>query len=132
MSGLTAPTPERAEHILREVGVDEEFVGLKMSAMGGSSPSKLHSLVATARFLDAGTYEEAIRPASKATIGYVDLNLLVKWVTDVFGDTELAAAIQVEIDTGKAFGYVARPIKALLLERVEQCESVLAQVSATA
>lgn len=132
MSELVAPTPERAEHILREVGADEQFVGLKMSAMGGSSPSMLYSLASTASFLNAGTYEEAMRPTNKATIGYVDLNLLVKWVTEVFGDTELAAAIQVEIDTGKAFGYVARPVKALLLERVEQCESVLAQVSATA
>lgn len=127
MPELVQPTPEKAEQILREVGVDEQFVGLKMSSMGGSSPSALFDLATTASFIKIGDYQDALRPTSQATIGYVDLNQLVKWVDEVVGDTELAAAIKDEVDTGKAFGYVAPAIKELMTQRVRQCEAVLAQ-----
>lgn len=117
---LSDPSPEFAERLLRTVGPDERLVGMKMSAMGGSNPVPINTLMAAAGFLRVPRYEDAIRSGSQEMIGYIDPVALVKWLRGVFGDHELADAVQAEIDTGEVFGLIAPRIKELLQARALQ------------
>lgn len=117
---LTRPTPELTERLRREVGQDERITGMKMSVMGGANPVPLYSLSAVASFLKIGSYEEAMRPNNQETIGYIDLSALAEWVRGVFGDDELARAIEAEVQTGDAYGIAAPRVKQLLQTRALQ------------
>lgn len=117
---LSIPTPELTESLRRNVESEERLVGIKMSVMGGANQTPLYSLAAAADFLKIGTYEEAMRPNSQETIGYIDLDALEKWIRGVFGDEELADAIQAQIAQGEAFGIVAPRIRELLQTRALQ------------
>ena len=121
MMTLTEPSPELRERLLREAGPSERLIGMRMSVMGGSNPTALHTLVAAAHFLHIGTYEEAIRPNNQETIGFIDPVALEKWIRGVFDDEELADAVQEQIDTGDPFGLIANPIRELLQTRALQC-----------
>jgi hypothetical protein len=114
---LTQPLPELAERLRREVSQDERIIGLKMSVMGGSSPVALYSLAQAASFLKIGTYEEAIRPNSQETVGYIDLGALQTWVREVLEDEELADAIAEEMRAGEPFGIVAPRVREILMFR---------------
>ena len=122
---LSVPTPELAERLRREVGSEERLIGMKMSVMGGSNPAPLYTLAQAAHFLRIGTYEEAMRPNNQATIGYIDLSALEKWIRGVFGDEELADAIAEENGTGEAFGVVAPRVRELLQVRALQTTPVV-------
>ncbi len=108
---LKEPSAELAARLRAEVGQSDKITGLKMSVMGGTNPMPLYSLAAAASFLRIGSYEEAMRPNSQETIGYIDLTALEAWVRGVFGDDELADAIKAENATGEAFGIVAPRVK---------------------
>lgn len=125
MKELTIPSVELAKSLTRELGPEEQLVGMKMSVMGGVNPSPLYSLSMTASFLEAGSYEEAISPNSRATIGYIDPSALVRWVSGVFGDQELADALQECVDTEEPFGLIAADMRELLMQRYLQCVDVL-------
>lgn len=114
---LTAPSPELAERLLREVGQAERLTGLKMSVMGGSNPVALYSLAQVASFLNIGTYEQAIQPNNQETIGYIDLGALEKWVREVLEDTELADAVAAETAGNEPFGLVAPRVREILMTR---------------
>lgn len=117
---LSAPSPELAERLRREVGPEERLVGTKMHAMGGVSPVPIHTFPAAAGFLRVPRYEDAVRVNSQEMIGYLDLAALVQWLRGVFGDDELADAIQAEIDTGEVFGITAPRVRELLQIRALQ------------
>lgn len=117
---LSTPTPELTESLRRNVESEERLVGIKMSVMGGANQTPLYSLASAADFLKIGTYEEAMRPNSQETIGYIDLGALEQWIRGVFGDEELANAIQAETAKGEAFGIVAPRIRELLQTRALQ------------
>ena len=80
----------------------------------------INTLTAAARFLRVPRYEDAIRSGSQEMIGYIDPVALAKWLRGVFGDHELADAVQAEIDTGEVFGLIAPRIKELLQARAIQ------------
>jgi hypothetical protein len=125
MAVLNDPTRELAERVLREVGYDQRLVGLKMAAMGGAHPSDLFSLREAARFIHVDDYETALRD-NHATVGYIDLKALARWIDEVIGDGELSAAIA-ELAGGDVFyGNIALSVKDLLVDRVTRCQSVLA------
>ncbi|MDA3935238.1 MAG: hypothetical protein PF636_00020 [Actinomycetota bacterium] len=125
MSELAAPTPERAEHILREVDYEKRLVGIKMAAMGAGNHSSLYTLAGVASFIHIDDYETAMRD-TKSTVGYIDPSALARWVSEVLEDEELATAVLEREAAGENYGSVAMPIKELLLERIEQCREVLA------
>lgn len=127
---LSEPTPELAARLLADVAYEQQIVGLKMSAMGGSSPSTLLSLPQVAHFIQIGTYEEALNDR-QATVGYVDPGALAAWISQVLGDDELAEAVRAEIGKGEFYGNIAMAIKALLHARVAQCLAVLAPPEGT-
>lgn len=129
---LQQPSAELAERLRRQLGNDEMLTGLKMSVMGGSNAQPLYSLPAAANFLQIGSYEEAMRPNSQATIGYIDLGALERWVRGVFGDDELADAINAEIATGDKYGIAAPRVKELLQVRSLQVAPQDAEAGADA
>jgi len=124
MATLQEPSEELKERLRKTVAGDERLVGMRMSVMGGSNPTMLDSLMGAAHFLHIGTYEEAMRPNNQETIGYIDLSALEKWIRGVFGDDELADAIQEKIDTGEPFGLIANQVRELLQTRVLQVTPV--------
>jgi hypothetical protein len=117
---LSAPSPELAERLRREVGPEERLIGTKMHAMGGATQVPIHTLPAAAGFLRIPRYEDAVRLNSQEMIGYIDLTALVQWLRGVFGDDELADAVQAEIDTGDVFGITAPRVRELLQIRALQ------------
>lgn len=125
MRELQMPSDELAERLRREVEPKQELTGLRMSVMGGSNPTALLSLSDAAGFLKIGSYEEAIRPNSQETIGYVDIAALESWTRVVLGDEELADAIHEENAAGEPFGAVAPRVKKLLQLRVLQVASMI-------
>jgi hypothetical protein len=126
---LSEPKPELAARLLAAVGFEQRLVGLKMAAMGGSNPSELYSLNEVANFIHVDDYETALRD-QHATVGYVDPSALSRWVAEVLGDEELAAAITECAPQGAFYGSVAMSLKELLLERLAQCQAVLNPVEA--
>jgi hypothetical protein len=123
------PTPELAARLLTGVGFEQRLVGLKMGAMGGSNPSELYTLVEAANFIHVDDYETALRD-QHATVGYIDPSALSRWVSEVLGDQELGAAILERAPRSESYGSVAMSIKQLLLDRIAQCEAVLAPADA--
>lgn len=126
---LTEPTPEEAERFLEPVDFDHRIVGLRMAAMGGSNPTDIFGLVEAARFIHVGEYEIALRD-NHSTVGYVDLNALASWIAEVIGDAALADAVVRRAGEGEFYGNVAMRVKELLMDRVAQCERVLAAAHA--
>ena len=117
---LSAPSPELAECLRREVGPEERLVGTNMHAMGGVTAVPIYTFPAAAGFLRVPRYEDAVRVNSQEMIGYIDLAALVQWLRGVFGDEELADAVQAEIDTGEVFGITAPRVRELLQIRALQ------------
>ena len=124
---LGEPTPESAARLLGEVVFEKRLVGTKMGAMGGANPLPLFSLEEVTDFIHIDDYETALMSKS-ATVGYIEPSALARWVSEVLGDEELAAAILERSAEGDNYGSVAMPIKELLLERIQQCREVLAPV----
>lgn len=124
-ASLSMPSRELAEKCMRSLGTDERLTGLKMSLMGGSNPSPLYTLESAADFIRIGTYEEAMVPNSQSTVGYIDLEALAIWIRDMFGDQELADAIDELRASGEVYGVTADPARELLQTRVAQCGQVL-------
>lgn len=130
MVTLTKPTPELRERLLTEVGPDKRLVGMKMSAMGGSNPVALHSLTAVAGFVQVPPYEQAIRPNAQVTVGFVDLKALSRWLSEVFGDVELASLVEGEIASGEPYGLVAPRVQEYLAARSLQIRDIDPDVAA--
>lgn len=124
MVTLTNPTPELRERLLTELGPDKRLVGMKMSAMGGSNPVALHSFTAAAGFVQVPPYEQAIRPNSQVTVGYVDLRALSRWLREVFGDDELATIVDETLASGEPYGLVAPKVQEYLAARALQIRGV--------
>lgn len=121
---LTPPSQELATRLRDEVPFDRALAGIKMSLMGGANPVTLSSLGAAASFLRAGDYQEAMQPNSQATLGYIDLALLERWVREALGDEELADAIAEETTGDEPWGVQAPRVKELLMQRALQIVGV--------
>ncbi|MBO8126887.1 MAG: hypothetical protein H0Z38_06605 [Firmicutes bacterium] len=120
MAELSKPSPELAAKILKEVEYDNRLVGLMMTPMSGSFERSLWSFEEAVNFL----HIDKDLHSNQASIRYIDLNLLQRWIAEVFSDTELAAAIRNEIAKYKTFGERVNPVRELMLERLNQCKTV--------
>lgn len=122
---LTQPNAHEAQHLMRELTQGERLIGVRMSPMGGAAPTAIYSLASAAGFMETPSAEELDDPYSREPIGYIDPEALVRWIRGVFGDEELASAVREEIDTGRAYAFIAPAIQSLLLMRVQQCSVLL-------
>jgi hypothetical protein len=94
--------------------------------MAGTRPVRLASLREVEEFLVVHEDPTALlHQAPLAQVHYVDPATLVRWVRDEVGDAELADALDAAIDLRRPFGFLVPGIKALLVERIEQCQALL-------
>jgi hypothetical protein len=68
--------------------------------------------------------EDLLAVGSHGSVGYLDLNRLKKWISDVFGDMELAEALDQEIGDNDSYMAGLEKAKALMRERLEQCKAI--------
>lgn len=126
MVALAAIGREEALRITRVVEPDEAMTGGLMRPMAGSTLVELRGLADVERFLVPTTAEELAELGVQAQIHHIDPRILASWVRDTIGDAELAASLDAVVDSERPFGLLVPEIKALLAERLTQCEAILA------
>lgn len=124
---LTSPSEALARRLLGEVSYDSRLTGVNMHCLAGPSYIDLYSIDQAAAFLRSDELEHLKDPVSGASYGYVDPKALTWWLENVFGDTELAEAV--ERAAGEYQHYLGQiePMQQLLVQRLLQCEEVVGE-----
>ena len=125
---VSAVDVEGAERFMRHLEPAEALEAGILTPMAGTRPVRLFSLTEAERFLVAHDGSAVASGSRWATINYVDPANLARWIGERVGDTELASAINEVVATRRAYGFLVPEIKALIAERVAQCEELLAPV----
>ena len=124
MVGLLKPPKEIATKIVREVGFEERLVGVTMLPMAGTQVSSIYSFQEAVEFLHMDSLQDLLAVGSRSHIGYLDLDQLKTWVSEVFGDKELAERIDKEIQNSGSYAERVKVIKELMQERLSQCKDM--------
>jgi hypothetical protein len=126
MATLPEPSLELATAVLRTVEYDERLAGFTLDGTTGHTAQDLYNLESVARFLRSDPLEMLLGgPGGRGLIRYLDLNILSRWVVEVLGDSELAAAIRAAAAQETAYARQIVPVEALLQEILQQCRAVL-------
>ena len=123
--GLTMPSDELARHLLSEVRYEDRLTGVSMHCLQGPTQANIYSLATAVRFLYMDDLDALRDPTSGAYLGYIDPKALVWWLSNVFGDTELADAVDAEVEGLKSYVQMLVPMRRLLETRLEQCDTLL-------
>ncbi len=123
---LSTPGIEQARRSVRTVDSTQAFVATIMSPSAGSRAALLPSLEAVDRFLEARTIEDFHAAGLRLDIHYVDFGFLASWLDEVIEDVELAQLVRDLYDTGQVFGDLVPQVKAIVRERIDQCDAQLA------
>jgi hypothetical protein len=125
MNKLSEISEEMAVKLLRELEFDEHLQGTRYHAMSGGSPVILLKLQEAKDFLHMGSEYSLLTHGGGGTINFLDWVKLKSWIADVFGDQELAEAIEEEIERGTCYADRYGPIKKLIEERLSQCNALV-------
>lgn len=126
MRELSNPTPELATQIMAEVEFPDRLVGYKMNPMSGYEQTSIYSLEEAVPFLYMDSLGQLLAKGNGGSMGYLDLPKLQQFVANALGDQELALAIQEEMDAAESYRDQIGPIRELIINRLEQCQEVLA------
>ncbi|MDY0339989.1 MAG: hypothetical protein RBS17_02085 [Coriobacteriia bacterium] len=126
---LSAIDGDAAGRLMRHLEPDDALEAGILTPMAGTRVVRLFSLEEAERFLVVHDGSATDHGNMRATVNYVDPARLSQWIAEKFGDTELASALDELIATRKAYGFLVPDFKALLAERIGQCEELLATVS---
>ncbi len=126
---LSQPSRELATRLLRRVSFKERLIGFRSNPGPGDLEESIYSFEEASFFLDGGDL------TGMDWVNSIPFNALKKWVGETLGDKELALAIgEIASEVDKApnpFQEVLKrielipPVKALMKQRLEQCEEVL-------
>ncbi len=125
MGRFSDVTEDFAMKLLSEVNFDLRFNGTRFHAMSGGIPVVFTELREVKDFLHVAPLQSLLTVGGGGTVNYVDWTKLQTWVADVFGDQELAHAIGEENEKGTCYADRIGPIKALIEERLLQCEALV-------
>ena len=125
MVSLPEPSREVALRVVSEVDFEERLLGVKMRSMVGNQEHFIYSVKEVIEFLRMEHVEDLLTPGSKEYVGYIDLNILEKWVAEIIRDKDLAEAIKEESERSNNFKDQVTSIKALIAERFNQCVALL-------
>jgi len=128
---LSTPDVATAKRLMRHLDASEAVEAGILTPMAGTRPVRLFSLKEAEEFLVVYDKDTIDSDGQWATVNYIDPANLARWVEAAFGDTELASRLQEIVATRKAFGFLVPDMKALLAERIAQCEEILAPAEAT-
>ena len=124
MVKLSEPSIELASRLLHEVGFETRLVGVKMHPMAGNRPTSIYSFEEAAHFLHMESFEDVITVGSHSSVGYLELNQLKRWVSEVFGDKELSNEMGKEIEKSDSYMDTAKTVKRLMRQRLDQCKEI--------
>jgi len=127
MATLTRVGREDALRITRVVELRDQLVGAVLAAMEGATPMGFASLAEVEAFLVSTTGEEVAARGTQGKIHHVDPRMLVSWVRDTIGDAELAASLDVVVDSERPYFFLVPEMKQLIAERLAQCEAAQSQ-----
>lgn len=138
MLELLKPSRELAARLLSEVSFPERLFGIRENAGEGDMEETIYSFEEATDFLDGelkGVEEAMKRHPVGETVYSIEPKVLVKWVGETLGDKELAQAIEeVTREYYEPMGpyqrylkniELVRPVKELMLQRLEQCKEVI-------
>ena len=125
MVSLPEPSREVALRVVSEVDFEERLLGVKMRSMVGNQEHFIYSVKEVIEFLRMEHVEDLLTPGSKEYVGYIDLNILEKWVAEIIRDKDLAEAIKEESERSNNFKDQVTSIKALIAERFSQCVALI-------
>lgn len=120
---LAEPSKELATRLLGKVSFQERLVGTKIHSSAGSLSRSIYSFEEAVDFLHVNV--EGVMARGSSSAGYIDTDVLKKWVGETLGDTELAEAIEVKVKTGSNYKERILPVKRLMKQRLEQCKELL-------
>ena len=124
MTRLSKPSAMLAVTLLREIGFEERFVGVKMSPKVGNRLCSIYSFEEAVDFFEPNSLETLMGMGGGSALGYLDLSRLQGWVQEVFGDQELAEEMEKEIKKNKSYLDTARNVKQLMQQRLDQCKKI--------
>ena len=124
MTTFSEPSMELATRLLSEVGFEERFVGIKMSPKAGNKPCSIYSFEEAIDFFESGALGGLLGLGSRSSVGYLDLNRLKTWISEVFGDKELSNEMGKEIEKSDSYMDTAKTVKQLMRQRLDQCKQI--------
>lgn len=120
------PSLEQVEYAFRELSYNERLVGYKMTASAGNAVNDMYSLREAVLFLAGITWDTPLLdPGYKGSLNWVDVHLLVEWLNEVVGDTDLATAIAQETFELESYREQSERIAELVVGRMTQYRKVL-------
>lgn len=124
MAELSNISKKAAERFLQEVDFEHRIVGVKMSGSAGNQNTSIYSLKELKNFLRSDSLENLSRK-SHSTMSYIDVEQMLLWIEEVFGDQELAEIMAAEMENAKGLAEKLEIARELLARRISQCEELL-------
>lgn len=113
------PTPEEAEHNLRDLTWGEHIVATRMAAARGNSTAYLYGLQEAAIFFLDGN-SGGVTLGSSGSFAWVDLDRFVAWIRDTVGDEPFAAVLEEKLGALDAYNDKIETMRQLLDLRMTQ------------
>lgn len=125
MKKLFDPSAELAYRLRQEVTYKDRLTGFKMTPMSGNRETSIYSFEEAVDFLHMDSLEDLMTLGSGASVGYIDLEQLSRWVSEVFGDVELAAEMDGEISKNTSYLENVTGLNKLMRQRLNQCKQIV-------
>lgn len=130
MANLSAPGKDLAAKILGKVRDEEALGSYRLTASGGNAFYPLYSFQDAVSFLHADNFQLLMSHGNGGSVAYINLDVLQGWVREVFGDSELAEAINQEKARHEGYVDQAEAVSTLMRERLGQCIGLTGEESA--
>ena len=95
--------------------------------MSGSRQTFIYSLRELADFMKIPELDNMFLPGARGSIGYVNMTELKMWIHDVFGDEELAGAVEEAATRAESYAQSTTEARELIRRRLKQCEDALSR-----
>lgn len=129
-SRFSLPDAEMVAHAVRELEYDERLTVHKMNPASGNQSLDIYNLPNSLHLLFGTDWNQVSGDGGgRAGITWVDPDVLVAWVRDVIGDTELADAISQTFSEVESHKERMQAILPLFVERVAQYREVMGPVA---
>lgn len=113
------PTPEEAEHNLRELSWGEHMTATRMAAARGNTTSYLYSLrEAAVFFLDGNSGGATL--GSSGSFAWIDFDRFLAWLRDTIGDVVFADVLEEKLAEHEVYNDKIETLRQLLDLRMTQ------------
>lgn len=126
LGGFDEPTPEEAQHLMRELAWGEQLRGLDANAAAGELAIDMYSLKEAAKFFRFGSAGLGFSKGGSGSVSVANVDELLHWVKDTIGDSSLAAALDRDLEPETSYHGKVQVMSRLLNMRYAQL-SALAQ-----